>query len=157
MFNLLVSTRNHIIEFFTKQIILIVRNNKIINKPLFVLVLSLLLKYDKQYEIVLKRLCINYLYNKDGIYFYENYTKRKLRISHIILDAEITYTGTTKKNINNIVKKYDLHVPLFVFLHNEKLMHYDYIIFKLLVLAKVVEKEININDNLYLTFEELIV
>jgi hypothetical protein len=158
MNNISIKIRNKLVRVFSTKIILIEKNNQIISNNLLMLLSSLIYKIN--YQEILFIFKINYLYKIDNIYFYEDYTNNNI-ICPIILSAKITtYNEQTeldnKIDIINNISKYNLSVPLYIFIYNEKINNINNIEFKIFKSGKIIDIIINYNNNKYKKIYELI-
>ena len=146
--NMFLNIRNSFVKFFKINIILFEKNNEIINNKYLIYCSSFLYRFI--YKYLLYKLKINYLFKMDDIYFYEDYNINEIHIKPIILEATIKILNSENKiekiDITNIINKYNLNVPINIFLYNENIKNYISINFKLLKLKDNI-KEVYINSN----------
>jgi len=172
---LVVCLRNLYISIFKKKILLIEKNNIVINnyKLLFLtnyINLKYLLRVNKY----------NIIYELDNLIFYDEHkTNNKLNITSIIILTTIstnyitTYIKTNDIKTNDIktnditnnyittditkkIKKYTMNVPLFVIIKLEKLDIDNIINFKVLKQSKIVDISYKLKDIAYKKLFELI-
>jgi len=154
MNNFKIYIRNKLVQFFTSKIIIIEKNNKIINNKFYLFFINLL--FFINFQQIIKIFKINYLYSIDNIYFYEDYKKNNKIINPIILSAKIVCDENEIDFLNNF-KKYNFSIPINIILYNEKIFNYKLIILKIFKLGK--EGQINIdikNDNKFKKLCELL-
>lgn len=111
--------RNTYINLFKKNILLLEKDNIILDNKYM---LSLI---DKLYMINLKYLLenekINVVYKLDDLIFYDNYDKTdNLKVSSVILDVVLIVNNELYINVLDNIKMYSLQVPIFIIRHLEK-------------------------------------
>lgn len=143
MISTLIKSRNKFVRIFGIKIILIYKDNEIINNNALMLLSSLIFKINYQEILFINK--INYLYKLDNIYFYEDYSNTNIIISPIIISAKIKIENQEINILENL-SNYSLAVPLFIFLYNEKYNNIDNIQFKIFKLGKFTDIVINYND-----------
>jgi len=143
--------RNLYISIFKKKILLIEKNNIVINnyKLLFLtnyINLKYLLRVNKY----------NIIYELDNLIFYDEHkTNNKLNITSIIILTTIS-TNYITNDITDKIKKYTMNVPLFVIIKLEKLDIDNIINFKVLKQSKIVDISYKLKDIAYKKLFELI-
>jgi hypothetical protein len=110
--------RDTYINLFKKDILLLEKDNEIIDNK------CMLFLIDKLYNINLKYLLknekINIVYRLDDLIFYDNYNKdTTLKIVPVILDAKLIITDNLNKdetiiNILDRIKQYSVLVPIYI-------------------------------------------
>jgi len=143
MLNTLIKTRNKFVKIFGIKLILIYKDNEIIDNSTLMFLSSLIFKINYQEILYINK--INYLYKLDNIYFYEDYNNSNIIISPIILSAKINIYDH-EIDILEKLANYSLAVPLFIFLYNEKYNNVDNIEFKIFKLGKITDIIINYNE-----------
>lgn len=141
--NTLIKSRNKFVRIFGIKIILIYKDNEIIDNNTLMFLASLIFKINYQEILFINK--INYLYKLDNIYFYEDYSNTNIIISPIILTAKIKIDDR-EIDILDKLSNYSLSVPLFIFLYNEKYNNIDNIQFNIFKLGKIIDIIINYNE-----------
>jgi hypothetical protein len=95
-------------------------------------------------KFIINLLNVKYIYLLDNIYF-SNYSNN-FTIKPMFLSFELIKNNDSIISIKEIIKKYNLSVPLWFLLCNEKLENYDTIKIKFLLKGSIVNKEIIIDE-----------
>lgn len=95
-------------------------------------------------KFIINLLNVKYIYLLDNIYF-SNYSN-SFTIKPMFLSFELIKYNDSIISIKEIIKKYNLSVPLWFLLYNEKLENYDTIKIKFLLKGSIVNKEIIIDE-----------
>jgi hypothetical protein len=143
MISTIINSRNKFVRIFGIKIILIHKDDEIINNKSLMFLSSLIFKINYQEILFINK--INYLYKLDNIYFYEDYSIYNVKISPIIISATINI-NKDEIDILNKLSYYSLAVPLFIFLYNEKYYNINNIQFKILKLGKITDIIINYDN-----------
>ena len=143
MISNLIKLRNKTIRVFGTKIILMHKNNEIINNKYIMYLSSFIFKINYQEILFINK--INYLYKLDNIYFYEDYTNSNIIISPIIISATVEINNNNINILDKLIQ-YNLSVPLFIFLYNEQINNINNINFKILKLGKFIDIIINYNN-----------
>ncbi len=135
----LIKLRNYC-SFFFRKICLLKQNDKIIKNNVYIFVINLL--YKLKLNFIIRRFNINFLYQVDNLYFYEDFKiQQQFNIKPIILNCYVIYKHPIQKNIeqenmeqedkyintdmkfniDDVIKKYDYKVPLIMLFTNEKI------------------------------------
>ena len=95
-------------------------------------------------KFIINLLNVKYIYLLDNIYF-SNYSN-SFTIKPMFLSFELIKNNDSIISIKEIIKKYNLSVPLWFLLYNEKLENYDTIKIKFLLKGSIINKEIIIDE-----------
>ena len=87
---------------------------------------------------------IQYVYRIDNLYF--SNCKNVHTLSPFLLEFNVYVEDDTKINLLNKIKKYNLSVPFWFFIYNEKLERYTYFIIKYMFRGDVITKKQLLED-----------
>jgi hypothetical protein len=121
-----------------KKIVLIEKNDKIINNNFIFLLIQFLSFFNL--SNIINYFEFGYLYKIDDMYFYykNNSIYKKINLN-IISNCNI-YNNMYKINFTENIKKYNLDVPLYLIIHNESIDFHCSLEFEIMNLGKIKTK-----------------
>jgi hypothetical protein len=118
MISILIALRDKF-NFIFKKIYLIEKDNKIIHNYFIFGLINLLCLFNLTY--ILSLFNIKILYKIDNLFFYDDFkNNNKPQIKPIILSLNIS-NDTNQLELTDIIKHYDINIPLYLFFYNEKI------------------------------------
>lgn len=118
MISILITLRNKF-NFIFKKIYLIEKDNEIIHNYLIFSLINLLCLFNLNYILLL--LNIKILYKIDNLFFYDDFkNNNKAQIKPIILSVNIS-NDLNQLELTDIIKNYDMNIPLYLFFYNENI------------------------------------
>ena len=138
----LIQLRNYYISTFNKRILIFEKNKILVDN--YYLLFFMNLVYPLGFKYILKNLNINYVYELDNLIFFEDNNKQ-LNIGSIIIDVTVN-NEYDNFNILDILKKYSLNMPIYIFAKLENINLKDSIRINILKFGKIITKEYILED-----------
>jgi len=167
---LLIYLREKYINLFKKKILLLEKNNEIIDNKILLFFCNKL--YYLNFKYIIKLLKINMIYEIDNLIFYdENKNFMNIYSSIVILDCKLIINNNLSANnilnydneaeelffnITDNIKKYSFNIPIFIIVKLENIDIKSNIKINVLSRSQIKIKEYDINDILYKKLYEIL-
>jgi hypothetical protein len=145
--------REKYLNIIKKKILLIEKNNKLIDNNLIIFSINRLYNFNLKH--LLKYYNYNIVYELDNLIFYDENIINKLTIQSIIINVSHS-NDESENNITETIKKYSLNIPIYIIVKLEKFNIKSFLIFKFLSKGGTITKKYKINDILNKRLCELV-
>tara|TARA_B110000971_G_C19958200_1_gene476675 strand:- start:788 stop:1249 length:462 start_codon:yes stop_codon:yes gene_type:complete len=137
---LIIIGRNNFVNIFCKKILFFEKNNQIINNKILLTFSNYFYHFNLKHLLQINK--INIIYQLDNIIFYdEHISDYKLSINSVIFGATID-----DKDFTGNIKKYILHIPIFIIIINDGLDLESTIKIKLLKKGTIIFYDYKLKD-----------
>ena len=151
---LLIYLRDKYINIFKKKILLLEKDNEILDDKILLSFSNYLYHFNFKHFIRLYK--INIVYELDNLIFYdENKSHQNVHSAGLIISFSLVYNNEINDIIDNI-RKYSFNLPIFLIIKLEKINIKSKL--KINILSKFIikTKEYNLSDILYKRLYEIL-